>query len=110
VIYTIPTGCNPTGSSLSLARRKRLYDIARKPANNLVILEDDPYYFLQYTSPPLPSLFSMDVEGRVIRFDSFSKVPWGLCGVVGCGRGCGRVCGCMYIVMSGWLWWFVVFW
>ena len=42
VIYTIPTGCNPTGNSLSLERRRKLYEIARKPSNNLVILEDDP--------------------------------------------------------------------
>jgi hypothetical protein len=47
VLYTIPIGCNPTGASLSLERRKKLYEIARKTANNLLILEDDPYYFLQ---------------------------------------------------------------
>lgn len=47
VIYTIPTGCNPTGASLPLERRRKLYEIARQPQHNLLILEDDPYYYLQ---------------------------------------------------------------
>lgn len=74
VLYTIPTGCNPTGASLTLERRQRLYEIARHPDNDLLILEDDPYYFLQFGGARLPSLFSMDTDGRVVRFDSFSKI------------------------------------
>lgn len=80
VIYTIPTGQNPSGATLSLERRKKLYALACK--YNLIIIEDDPYYFLQlpqYNSQssevePIQSLLSMDVEGRVLRFDSFSKI------------------------------------
>jgi hypothetical protein len=41
--------------------------------HNLLILEDDPYYFLQFYEWP-PSLLSMDEDGRVLRFDSMSKV------------------------------------
>jgi kynurenine/2-aminoadipate aminotransferase len=44
-------------------------------------MEDDPYWHLRlrpYKSDepeePLKSLFSMDVDGRVLRFESFSKV------------------------------------
>eukprot|EP01098_Paradermamoeba_levis_P006140 TRINITY_DN2548_c0_g1_i2.p1 TRINITY_DN2548_c0_g1~~TRINITY_DN2548_c0_g1_i2.p1 ORF type:complete len:321 (-),score=75.79 TRINITY_DN2548_c0_g1_i2:227-1189(-) len=72
ILYLIPVGSNPTGSSIPLDRKKKIYLLARK--FNLLILEDDPYYFLQYSSKRIPSLFSMDVDGRVLRFDSFSKI------------------------------------
>ncbi|GBG30372.1 Kynurenine/alpha-aminoadipate aminotransferase, mitochondrial [Hondaea fermentalgiana] len=74
VLYVIPTGSNPTGISLSLERRRELYAIACK--HDLLILEDDPYYFLQFRDEAdwIPSLYSMDVDERVVRFDSFSKV------------------------------------
>ena len=74
VLYTIPTGANPTGGSLSLERKRSIYEIARRPENDLILLEDDPYYYLQFGSPRVPSLLSMDADGRVMRFDSFSKV------------------------------------
>ena len=44
-LYTICTGQNPTGSSLSAERRKQIYDIACK--YDFLIIEDEPYYFLQ---------------------------------------------------------------
>lgn len=72
VLYTIPTGSNPTGASLPLERKRAVYDIARK--HGLLIIEDDPYYYLQYGAERTPSLFSMDTDGRVIRCDSFSKI------------------------------------
>ncbi|KAG7663417.1 ARO8 [[Candida] subhashii] len=93
LLYTIPTGQNPTGSSLSFERRKEIYKIACK--YDFIIVEDEPYYFLQmesYTKDKaaregkavhnheefvdalVPSFISLDVEGRVLRLDSFSKV------------------------------------
>lgn len=92
LLYTIATGQNPTGSSLTAERRRAIYDLACK--HDLIIVEDEPYYFLQmetYTADKsqrdhrvsshedfvaalVPSFLSMDVEGRVIRLDSFSKV------------------------------------
>lgn len=71
ILYTIPNGVNPTGASLTLDRKQTIYKIAQK--YNLLILEDDPYYFLQF-SKPVPSFLSLDTDGRVLRFDSFSKV------------------------------------
>ncbi|KAG8592639.1 hypothetical protein GDO81_000570 [Engystomops pustulosus] len=41
---------------------------------DLIIVEDDPYYFLQFNKPWAPSFLSMDVDGRVIRADSMSKI------------------------------------
>jgi kynurenine/2-aminoadipate aminotransferase len=68
----VPTGGNPTGASLSLDRRRALYAVARR--HDLLLIEDDPYYYLSYTPARTPSLLSMDTDGRVLRTDSFSKV------------------------------------
>ncbi|MBR7784345.1 aminotransferase class I/II-fold pyridoxal phosphate-dependent enzyme, partial [Undibacterium luofuense] len=53
-------------------RKKEIYELARK--YDFLIIEDDPYYFLQFTKPWEPTFLSMDVDGRVIRADSLSKV------------------------------------
>eukprot|EP00096_Caligus_rogercresseyi_P015189 TRINITY_DN7630_c0_g1_i1.p1 TRINITY_DN7630_c0_g1~~TRINITY_DN7630_c0_g1_i1.p1 ORF type:complete len:360 (-),score=103.33 TRINITY_DN7630_c0_g1_i1:226-1305(-) len=71
-IYINPTGCNPTGTILSEERKKRIYDICSQ--EDIIILEDDPYYFLQYDPQRAKSFLSMDRDGRVLRFDSFSKM------------------------------------
>jgi DNA-binding transcriptional MocR family regulator len=47
VLYVIPTGSNPSGGTLTLERKEQLYNIAKAPQNDLLILEDDPYYYLQ---------------------------------------------------------------
>lgn len=81
VLYTIPTGGNPTGATLSAARRAEVYAIASE--HELIVLEDDPYYYLGFEDDAneeeaaytrLKSLLSIDVDGRVLRFDSFSKL------------------------------------
>ncbi|KAM7142766.1 kynurenine/alpha-aminoadipate aminotransferase, mitochondrial isoform 2-T2 [Molossus nigricans] len=46
--------------------------LARK--YDFLIIEDDPYYFLQFNKPWAPTFLSMDTDGRVIRADSFSKI------------------------------------
>ena len=72
-MYINPTGANPTGTVLPLDRRRQIYEIAC--THDLLILEDDPYYYLQFTNGiRVPSFYSLDVDGRVLRFDSFSKI------------------------------------
>ncbi|XP_030419908.1 kynurenine/alpha-aminoadipate aminotransferase, mitochondrial isoform X3 [Gopherus evgoodei] len=71
-LYTIPNGDNPTGNSLTTDRKKEIYQLARQ--YNFLVIEDDPYYFLQFDKPWAPTFLSMDVDGRVIRTDSFSKI------------------------------------
>ncbi|KAG0321982.1 hypothetical protein BGZ99_003566 [Dissophora globulifera] len=71
MLYTVPVGGNPTGVSQTLERKKEIYEIARQ--HDLLILEDDPYYYLQY-GEKIPSYLSFDVDGRVLRFDSMSKI------------------------------------
>ncbi|KAI8918078.1 pyridoxal phosphate-dependent transferase [Entophlyctis helioformis] len=71
VLYTVPVGGNPTGADTTVERKRRIYELACK--YNFIILEDDPYYYLQFDDYR-ESYFSMDTEGRVLRFDSLSKV------------------------------------
>ncbi|KAG1753995.1 pyridoxal phosphate-dependent transferase [Suillus paluster] len=98
VMYIVPVGQNPSGSTMSVARKKQIYDICVK--YDVIIVEDDPYYFLQlgtyvfkddrspdvtssgrqsadesrrYVSTLIPSFLNFDYEGRVIRLDTFSK-------------------------------------
>lgn len=71
VLYTVPTGGNPTGATLSLERRHELLRIAKK--YDLLVFEDDAYFYLQF-GERIPSLWSLDTDGRVLRFDSLSKI------------------------------------
>ncbi|XP_023946555.2 kynurenine/alpha-aminoadipate aminotransferase, mitochondrial [Bicyclus anynana] len=71
VMYLIPTGNNPTGTVLPEGRRRKIYELACK--YDFLILEDDPYMFLNYTDR-VASFLSLDACGRVIRLDSLSKV------------------------------------
>jgi 2-aminoadipate transaminase len=79
-IYTIPNFQNPGGVTMSLARRRRLVEVARE--RELLVLEDNPYGLLRYEGDPLPTLYSLDAEstGRggaadlVIYLGTFSKI------------------------------------
>jgi 2-aminoadipate transaminase len=70
-LYTIPTFQNPSGRTLSLERRRRVVELAR--ANDLLVLEDDPYGLVRYAGEPLPSLFELDGGEHVVYSSSFSK-------------------------------------
>ncbi len=70
-IYVIPDFQNPTGITMSLDKRKHLLEIARR--EDLLIFEDNPYGQLRFAGEPVPSICSMDDEGRVIVLLTFSK-------------------------------------
>ncbi len=72
LIYLIPNFQNPTGKTTTLARRKELYALAQK--YNIMILEDNPYGDLRFSGEDVPSIKSLDTDGRVIYSGSFSKV------------------------------------
>jgi 2-aminoadipate transaminase len=79
-IYTIPNFQNPAGVTMSLARRRRLVEVARE--RELLVLEDNPYGLLRYEGEPLPTLYSLDAEAvgsggaadLVIYLGTFSKI------------------------------------
>lgn len=69
VLYVNPAGANPSGVSIPLERRKEIYQIARD--FDLVILEDDPYYFLQFDKVGY-FLFS-SINSLNIMYESYRK-------------------------------------
>jgi 2-aminoadipate transaminase len=79
-IYTIPNFQNPGGVTMSLARRRRLVEVARE--RELLVLEDNPYGLLRYEGEPLPTLYSLDASNAdangasdlVIYLGTFSKI------------------------------------
>jgi len=70
-VYTIPTFQNPTGSTLSEERRRRLAELARE--QSVAVLEDDPYGLVRFEGEPLPSLFDLEGGENVMYSSSFSK-------------------------------------
>ncbi|PSR73704.1 hypothetical protein PHLCEN_2v10623 [Hermanssonia centrifuga] len=92
VMYTVPVGQNPSGATMGASRKKAIYDICVE--YDVIIVEDDPYYFLQqgqykarsersvetvkndgdiFLHNLAPSYLKFDYQGRVIRLDTFSK-------------------------------------
>jgi len=88
LVYCVPVGCNPSGATMSQDRKVHLVRLASQ--YDLIILEDDPYYFLTLTEDTPEqlaaewtdvkawnapeSMYKLDSEGRVLRFESMSKV------------------------------------
>ena len=72
IIYVIPNFQNPTGFTTCLEKRKAIYALAQK--YNVAIFEDDPYADLRFEGEELPTIKSMDVDGRVFYAGSFSKI------------------------------------
>jgi 2-aminoadipate transaminase len=72
MLYLIPNFQNPTGRTMSLAKRKAVYELARK--YDFIILEDNPYGDLRFAGEDIPSIKSMDTDGRVIYTGTFSKI------------------------------------
>lgn len=71
-IYTIPNFQNPGGTTMSLEKRKAMYQIALE--NDLVIVEDNPYGNLRVAGEDIPAIKSFDTEGIVVYAGSFSKI------------------------------------
>jgi DNA-binding transcriptional MocR family regulator len=69
-LYTIPTFQNPSGRTMSEARRRRLAELAAE--RGLLVLEDDPYGLVRYDGEPLPSVFELS-GGQIAYCSSFSK-------------------------------------
>ena len=77
LVYLIPTFGNPSGATLSLARRLRILEIAAR--TQTLVVEDDPYGELYFDQPPPPSLLALSdgVAGSrdwLAHCGSFSKI------------------------------------
>lgn len=71
LLYALPNFQNPTGRSLSVARRLELVETCARLG--LPLIEDDPYGALSYRGEPAPKMLTMNPAG-VIYMGSFSKV------------------------------------
>ncbi|GAA0338213.1 PLP-dependent aminotransferase family protein [Bacillus carboniphilus] len=71
LLYVIPSFQNPTGTSLSLERRRHVLELASQ--YNFLIVEDDAYGELGFNEAPT-SLKALDKEDRVLHVGSLSKV------------------------------------
>lgn len=72
LLYTVPDFQNPMGVTLALERRHRLIELANQ--YDLLVLEDTPYRHLRYDGEAVPTLRSLDTQGRVVYLGSFSKI------------------------------------
>ena len=71
LLYSLPNFQNPTGRSMTLARRVALVEACARL--RVPLIEDDPYGALSYNGEPLPKLLNMNPAG-VVYMGSFSKV------------------------------------
>lgn len=70
-LYTVPNFHNPAGVTMSVERRPRILEIARK--YHVLVVEDNPYGLLGFDGQTYPALRSMDTE-NVVYLSSFSKI------------------------------------
>lgn len=70
-IYVQPTFQNPTGTVLSMERRRRLLWLSHRYQTPIV--EDDPYGELFYEQEPPQPLKAMDTHDNVLYLSTFSK-------------------------------------
>jgi DNA-binding transcriptional MocR family regulator len=73
LLYLVPTFQNPTGRTLSVARRRAVVEVAAR--RGLWIVEDDPYGELRYDGRPVPWIASYEeAADRTALLGSFSKI------------------------------------
>lgn len=72
-IYVVPTFQNPSGTTMSLDRRLRLIELARRWQS--MIIDDDPYSMLRFAGDEIPSIRSLaDGDPLVFAVRTFSKI------------------------------------
>jgi 2-aminoadipate transaminase len=72
LLYVIPTFHNPTGSTLTLERRRRLVELCSD--YDVLIVEDDAYGELWFREEPPPSLYALAGGVGVVKIGTFSKI------------------------------------
>ncbi|MBN6812460.1 PLP-dependent aminotransferase family protein [Kocuria indica] len=73
MIYTIPNFQNPSGTTLSESRRRRLLDLAH--TWGAMILDDDPYGELRFSGDPVPGFHELSPDDPLVfSVRTFSKI------------------------------------
>lgn len=71
LFYVIPDFQNPAGSTCSLAKRRRLVELAAR--HEFLLVEDAPYRLLRYRGKEEPTLLELAPE-RTLHMSSFTKL------------------------------------
>jgi 2-aminoadipate transaminase len=71
-IYNVPDFHNPTGITMSAARRRALVDLAEQ--EQIFIVEDSPYRRIRYEGASIPPIKSLDPDHLVFHIGTFSKL------------------------------------
>jgi 2-aminoadipate transaminase len=69
-VYAVPTFQNPTGRTLSLARRQQVAEILKR--HNALLVEDDPYSDLRYVGQAVSTIKSLAPD-NVVYITTLSK-------------------------------------
>jgi len=72
LLYTIPNFQNPSGVTVTTARRKAILRLARE--HGFLIVEDDVYRDLAFERDVPPSFYALAKGQGVLRIGSFSKI------------------------------------
>jgi 2-aminoadipate transaminase len=72
LLYTIPTFQNPSGVTLTRARKEAVLALARE--HGFLIVEDDVYHDLAFEGQVPPSFYALAGGRGVLRVGSFSKI------------------------------------
>lgn len=72
LLYTVPAFHNPSGVTLTAARREELVRLSRE--RDFLIVADEVYHLLAFTTPPPPPLGSQAGAAMVLSLGSFSKI------------------------------------
>ena len=70
-LYVIPDFQNPAGATCSLAKRRRIAELASK--HGFLIVEDAPYRLLRYRGKEEPTLYELAPD-RTLHMSSFTKL------------------------------------
>jgi 2-aminoadipate transaminase len=71
-VYNVSDFHNPTGATMSRARREAL--IALCAANSVYVVEDNPYRRVRFEGEEVPTLKALDRDDAVIHVATFSKL------------------------------------
>ena len=72
MVYTIPDYHNPTGTTMSEARRRALLELCAR--HRVMVVEDGTYSELYFDGSPPPSMYALSDGYGVMRIGTFSKV------------------------------------
>ncbi len=70
-LYLLPNFQNPSGVTTTLARRKRIVELAGQ--HGVPVIEDDAYFDLRYDGEQVPTIYSLANNADVLYMGTYSK-------------------------------------